>query len=65
MVLVAGSTGFLGREICRRLRDGGVAVRGLVRASSDQAVIATLEAQGVETMVGDVRDYAQDILARA
>jgi hypothetical protein len=42
-----------------------VAVRGLVRASSDQAVIATLEAQGVETMVGDVRDYAQDILARA
>jgi uncharacterized protein YbjT (DUF2867 family) len=56
MVLVAGSTGFLGREICRRLRDRGVAVRGLVRASSDQAVIATLEAQGVETMVGDVKD---------
>ena len=54
MVLVAGSTGFLGREICRRLRDGGVAVRGLVRASSDQAVVATLKAQGVEPVVGEL-----------
>ena len=26
MVLVAGSTGFLGREICRRLRARGIAV---------------------------------------
>lgn len=58
MVLVAGSTGFLGREICRRLRDRGVAARGLVRSSSDQAVVAGLQAQGVETVVGDVKDRA-------
>jgi uncharacterized protein YbjT (DUF2867 family) len=58
MVLAAGSTGFLGREICRRLRDRGVAVRGLVRASSDQSVVAGLRAQGVETSVGDLKDRA-------
>ena len=58
MVLVAGSTGFLGREICRRLRARGAAVRGLVRASSDESIVATLQAQGVETVVGDVKDRA-------
>jgi uncharacterized protein YbjT (DUF2867 family) len=58
MVLVAGSTGFLGREICRRLRARGVAVRGLVRSSSDEAVVARLQTQGVETILGDVKDRA-------
>src|SRR5687768_6280686 len=58
MVLVAGSTGFLGREICRRLRGRGVAVRALVRLSSDQAVVAELCASGAETVVGDVKNRA-------
>jgi uncharacterized protein YbjT (DUF2867 family) len=58
MLLVAGSTGFLGREICRRLRARGVAVRALVRSSSDQTVVAALEALGAETVVGDVKDRA-------
>jgi NADH dehydrogenase len=58
MVLVAGSTGFLGREICRRLRARGVAVRALVRSSSDQSVVAELEALGAETVLGDVKDRA-------
>ena len=58
MVLVAGSTGFLGREICRRLRARGVPVRALVRSSSDQTVVAALEALGAETVVGDVKNRA-------
>src|SRR5215218_6726776 len=56
MVLVAGSTGFLGREICRRLRSRGIAVRALVRSSSDAAVVAELQALGANTVVGDVKD---------
>ena len=58
MVLVAGSTGFLGREICRRLRARGVPVRALVRSSSDQTVVAALEALGANTVVGDAKDRA-------
>ncbi len=58
MVLVAGSTGYLGREICRRLRARGVAVRALVRSTSDQAVVAELQAIGAETVIGDVKDRA-------
>jgi nucleoside-diphosphate-sugar epimerase len=34
MLLVAGSTGNLGSEIVRLLRDRGESVRGLVRATS-------------------------------
>ena len=34
MILVAGSTGNLGSEIVRQLRERGEAVRGLVRATS-------------------------------
>src|ERR671910_197469 len=56
MVLVAGSTGFLGREICRRLRARGIGVRALVRSSADQTVVAALRALGTETIVGDVKD---------
>ncbi len=58
MVLVAGSTGFLGREICRRLRARGAPVRALVRSSSDQTVVAALEALGANTIVGDAKDRA-------
>ena len=56
MVLVAGSTGFLGREICRRLRARGHVVRALVRSSSDPSVVASLQGLGAETVVGDVKD---------
>ena len=35
MVLVAGSTGILGSEICRMLREQGKEVRALVRPSSN------------------------------
>jgi len=51
-VLVTGATGFLGRCIVRRLCEGGVAVRTLVRAGHPQG------AEGVERCEGDVCDEA-------
>lgn len=56
MILIAGATGFLGGEVCRRLAESGEGVRGLVRATSDQAAVERLRAIGVETVLGDVRD---------
>ena len=65
MILVAGATGFLGREICRRLTAEGRKVRGLVRASSEAEVTAHLKAMGVELVKGDLRDRASlDIACR-
>jgi uncharacterized protein YbjT (DUF2867 family) len=58
MILVVGSTGFLGSEICRRLTASGKSVRGLVRSTSDVEKVARLKAIGVETVVGDLRDAA-------
>ena len=58
MILVVGSTGFLGSEICRRLTASGKSVRGLVRSSSDPDKVARLQAMGVETVLGDLRDPA-------
>lgn len=58
LILVAGATGFLGSEVCRRLVASGHAVRGLVRASSDPQAVARLEALRVEVTRGDVRDRA-------
>ena len=56
MMLVAGATGQLGGEICRRLVAAGRPVRGLVRASSDPAAVAQLRELGVDTVEGDLRD---------
>lgn len=56
MILVAGATGFLGREICRRLLAEGRAVRALVRRTSDPAVVTSLDVMGAEIVEGDLRD---------
>jgi len=58
MILVAGATGYLGSEICRRLVATGERVRGLVRPTSDPAAVERLRALGVETVQGDLRDRA-------
>jgi uncharacterized protein YbjT (DUF2867 family) len=58
MILVVGSTGFLGQEICRRLRGQGKEVRGLVRATSDPMFVGSLQQLGVETVQGDLKDRA-------
>jgi uncharacterized protein YbjT (DUF2867 family) len=63
MILVVGSTGFLGSEICRRLTSQKKAVRGLVRSTSNPDRVAALQSWGVETVLGDLRDPAS--LARA
>lgn len=55
MILVVGSTGFLGGEICRRLAAQGEAVRGLVRVTSNPERVAALKAAGVATVQGDLR----------
>jgi NADH dehydrogenase len=58
MILVAGATGYLGHETCRRLRAAGRPVRALVRRTSDPATRAALESAGVDLVYGDVRDRA-------
>ena len=58
MILIAGATGFLGGEVCRRLVQSGESVRALVRATSDPKAVEGLRAKGIETVVGDVRDRA-------
>ena len=58
MILVVGATGFLGREICRRLSEQGDPVHGLVRPSSDPDVMAELQSLGVDLVPGDLRDRA-------
>jgi len=56
MIVVAGSTGILGFEVCRRLRQRGKPVRALVRATSNPERVAALKAAGCETVVGNLRD---------
>jgi len=55
MILVVGSTGNLGSEICRRLVTRGQAVRGLVRPTSNPERVARLIALGVTTVRGDLQ----------
>lgn len=58
MIFVVGATGDLGTAICRRLRDKGRPVRGLVRTTSDLARVSYLENLGVETVQGNLKDRA-------
>jgi len=58
MILVAGSTGILGTEICCRLATRGKTVRGLVRSTSDPQKVNRLQELGVQTVVGDLREPA-------
>ena len=58
MILVAGATGYVGGEACRRLAAAGKPVRALVRPTADQGRIAPLRAAGVEAVTGDLKDRA-------
>jgi dihydroflavonol-4-reductase len=55
-VLVTGATGFVGSAVARALRDSGMTVRALVRASSPRGHLAGLE---MEFRIGDLRDPAR------
>lgn len=57
-VLVVGSTGFLGMEICRQLVTAGRNVKALVRPTSDGTKVKTLREMGVETREGDLKNAA-------
>jgi NADH dehydrogenase len=56
MDLVVGATGFLGSEICRRLRERDVDVRALVRKTSDHEKVERLRSLGCEIATGDLQD---------
>jgi len=58
MILVAGSTGGLGSEIVRLLRERGERVRGLVRSTSAPEKLSRLRDIGAELAVGDLKDRA-------
>jgi uncharacterized protein YbjT (DUF2867 family) len=55
-ILVVGSTGVVGRAVCRHLVSAGHTVRALVRASSDPATVRELAESGIETVAGDLAD---------
>jgi len=52
-VLVTGATGFTGGHLCRRLARDGYPVRALVR---DRGREAELRREGIEPVLGDLRD---------
>ena len=56
MNLVVGATGLLGSEICRLLADKGQPVKALVRTTSDPVRVEALHQNGVEIVVGDLKD---------
>lgn len=56
IVLIAGATGSLGGTIARLSIDAGLHVRALVRASSNAARVAGLEALGATIVEGDLTD---------
>ena len=57
-VLVVGSTGFLGMEICRQLVNAGKDVKAFVRPTSDATKVKALQRLGVETREGDLKNSA-------
>ncbi len=58
MILVVGSSGMVGSEVCRILASKGTAFRALVRETTDPAKVEKLKHLGAELVKGDVRDLA-------
>ena len=56
MILVAGSTGFLGSEICRQLTAKQKPVKALIRKTSAPEKIAALKQIGCGLVEGDFKD---------
>jgi len=59
MILVVGSTGFLGTRICERLRAEGQPVRALVRRTSSPDKVNALRSLGCELATGDLKEPPQ------
>jgi uncharacterized protein YbjT (DUF2867 family) len=56
MILVVGSTGLVGSEVCRILASKRMPFRALVREMSDPAKVEGLKVLGAELVKGDLRD---------
>lgn len=56
MILVAGATGLLGREICGLLLDRKKAVRAMVRRTSKPEIVADLKRRGAESVEADLKN---------
>ncbi|MBA2258068.1 MAG: SDR family oxidoreductase [Acidobacteria bacterium] len=56
MILVAGSTGFVGQRVVRRLAGQGRRVRALVRPGADAGKVDAIRAEGVTFVEGDLKD---------
>src|SRR5580704_1985 len=56
MILVAGSTGLVGGQICLDLAKADKAVRALVRSTSDRTKIDVLKSRCIELVEGDLKD---------
>jgi nucleoside-diphosphate-sugar epimerase len=54
-VLVTGANGFVGSTLCRKLVERGASVRGLVRESSDLALLVGV---AIERVMGDLDDQS-------
>ena len=63
MILVVGSTGMVGSEICRLLAEKGKPVKAMVRATTDLAKMENLKRLGVNLVTGDLREPASLITA--
>lgn len=57
-ILVVGSTGYLGMEVCRQLTAANKKVNGLIRKTSDPEKINALKQLGVTVVEGDLKDKA-------
>jgi len=58
MILVVGSTGKLGAEICHILARKGVPIRALIRSNSDPMKVEKLKNYGSDLFLGDLRNPA-------
>jgi uncharacterized protein YbjT (DUF2867 family) len=57
MVLIVGSTGMVGGEVCRLLSGKGVPVRAMVRSTADPVKVEGLKGLGAEIVEGDLRQH--------
>ena len=58
MILVAGSTGLVGGQICLDLAKVDRTVRALVRSTSDRTELDTLKGHGIELAEGDLKNWS-------
>ncbi len=65
MVLVVGSTGLVGTEVCRLLTEQKTPFRALVRPDSDPQKVANLQSMGATIAIGDLKDPASLAVACA